>query len=42
MALINTEIMAHPLNWLTVFLMCGFALVLLALLVPDTSTPPAA
>ena len=32
---INLDLMRNPLNWATVFLMCLFALVLLALLAPQ-------
>lgn len=31
---LNLELMAHPLNWITVFLMCVLALMLLALVSP--------
>lgn len=31
---LNLPMMAHPLNWITVFLMCALALMLLALLSP--------
>lgn len=33
-SVLNLELMAHPFNWLTVFLMCALALMLLALLSP--------
>jgi hypothetical protein len=32
--ILNLDLMAQPLNWLTVTLMCAFALLLLALLSP--------
>jgi hypothetical protein len=34
---LNLELMAHPLNWFTVFLMCFLALTLLTLLSPAPS-----
>lgn len=32
---LNFDLMKNPLNWVTVFLMCTFALVLLSLLAPQ-------
>jgi hypothetical protein len=32
---LNLELLAHPLNWLTVFLMCLMGLMLLAMLSPE-------
>jgi hypothetical protein len=34
-AIFNTEVMREPLNWLTVFLMCAFALLFIGLIFPD-------
>jgi hypothetical protein len=31
---LNLPLMAHPLNWVTIFLMCALALMLLALISP--------
>lgn len=36
--ILNTEIMAHPMNWVTVFLMTLIALLILRLLFPEPST----
>lgn len=34
---LNLAILKEPLNWITVFLMCAFALVLLYLLFPQAA-----
>ncbi|HEY1881104.1 MAG TPA: hypothetical protein VGG68_14350 [Caulobacteraceae bacterium] len=36
---LNLGLMAHPLNWATIVLMCAFALVLLHLVAPETPPP---
>jgi len=36
--LLNTEIMSHPLNWVIVFLMITFWLVVINLVWPETNT----
>lgn len=33
--MLNLDLMANPLNWITVFVMCAFALILLSLLTPQ-------
>jgi hypothetical protein len=40
MRLLNTEIMAEPLNWVTVFVMCLFGAALLAIVFPEPSQTP--
>lgn len=35
---LNLGILKEPLNWLTVFLMCAFALVLLYLIAPQQTS----
>jgi hypothetical protein len=32
---VNLELLAHPLNWLTVFLMCLMGVMLLGMLSPE-------
>ena len=36
---LNLELLSNPYNWITVFLMCAFALILLTLIAPQ-ETPP--
>lgn len=38
MQLLNLDLMKEPLNWVTIFLMCLFALFLLHLTFPEAST----
>lgn len=35
MQLLNLDVLRQPLNWLTVFLMCSFALIALSLIAPE-------
>jgi hypothetical protein len=37
---LNLDLMKQPLNWLTVFLMCALALMLLAILSPPPAEAP--
>lgn len=38
--LINWDLLKSPYNWITVFLMCSFALIFLALVFPQSSNQP--
>lgn len=35
MNFLNWELLKHPLNWITVILMCAFALITLSILYPE-------
>ena len=37
--LINFDLIKQPYNWIVVFLMCAFALILLALVAPQETRP---
>lgn len=39
-SLINWGLLKEPYNWIIVFLMCAFALILLALVFPEGSPSP--
>ncbi len=40
--LINVDLLANPLNWATVFLMCVFGAVLIALVFPEPAADASA
>ena len=39
--LLNLDVMANPLNWATVFLMCAFGAILIGLVFPEPAASDA-